>query len=155
MAYELLSVAIYEPLPGQEEASLSTMRDLFAALSAGGYSRDVLYRDSNSQYVLLRYWKSEEARRAAQEDPEIQRCWARLGNEIRIVRIYEHLEQPEGFSAVEVSSGLSFTDSVENVGKWTGSRGRLPRTDIARRARLCMELNEVFPRLLTLMILAC
>jgi len=101
VAYELLSVAIYEPLPGQEEASLSTMRDLFAALSAGGYSRDVLYRDGNSQYVLLRYWKSEEARRAAQEDPEIQRCWARLGNEIRIVKIYEHLEQPEGFSAVE------------------------------------------------------
>jgi hypothetical protein len=92
MSQELLSVAIYEPLPGKEEASLATMRDLFAALSAGGHSRDMLYRDSNSQYVLLRYWKSEEARRTAQEDPEVLRCWARLAHEIRIVKVYETLE---------------------------------------------------------------
>jgi heme-degrading monooxygenase HmoA len=95
--HEILSIAIYEPLPGHEEASLSTMRDLFAVLSAGGYSRDTLYRDGQSQYVLLRYWKSEEARRAAQEDPEVLRCWAKLGNEIRIVKVYERLEQPDGF----------------------------------------------------------
>ncbi len=69
------------------------MRDLFAALSAGGYSRDKLYRDGKSQYVLLRYWKSEEARRAAQEDPNVLRCWAKLGNETRIVKIYEQLEE--------------------------------------------------------------
>jgi len=97
MPHEMLSIAIYEPLPGQEEASLSTMRELFSALSAGGYARDVLYRDGGSQYVLLRYWKSEEARRAAQEDPEVLRCWAKLGHEIRIVKVYERLEQPEGF----------------------------------------------------------
>jgi len=101
VAYEILSIAIYEPLPGQEEASLSTMHDLLVALSAGGYSRDVLYCDGKSQYVLLRYWKSEEARRAAQEDPEVLRCWAKLGHEIRIVKVYERLEQPEGFGAVE------------------------------------------------------
>jgi heme-degrading monooxygenase HmoA len=100
----MLSIAIYEPLPGQEEASLSTMRDLLAALTAGGYSRDALYRDVNSQYVLLRYWKSEEARRAAQEDPEVLRCWAKLGHEIRIVKVYERLEQPDGFGA-DGSSG--------------------------------------------------
>ena len=45
MSQEILSVAIYEALPGKEEASLATMRDLFAALAAGGYSRDRLYRD--------------------------------------------------------------------------------------------------------------
>ena len=93
MSQEILSVAIYEPLPGKEEASMATMRDLFAALSAGSYSRDTLFRDGKSQYVLLRYWKSEESRRAAQEDPEVQRCWARLGNEIRIVKVYETLEE--------------------------------------------------------------
>jgi hypothetical protein len=99
--HEMLSIAIYEPLPGQEEASLSTMRDLLAALSAGEYSRDLLYRDSESQYVLLRYWKSEEARRAAQEDPEVLRCWARLAHEIRIVKVYERLEQPDSFGPTE------------------------------------------------------
>ncbi len=92
MLQEILSVAIYEPLPGKEEESLATMRDLLTALSAGTYSRDMLYRDGKSQYVLLRYWRSEEARRAAQEDPEVQRCWAKLAHEIKIVRVYETLE---------------------------------------------------------------
>jgi len=95
MPREILSVAIFQLLPGQEEAALATMRALIAALSAGGYSRDLLYRDgkSDSEYVLLRYWKSESARRAALEDPEVLRCWAKLAHEIRTVAIYETLEE--------------------------------------------------------------
>lgn len=93
MSQEILSVAIYETLPGKEEESLATMRDLFAALAAGGYSRDMLYRDGKSQYVLLRYWKSEAARRAALEDTQVLRCWAKLAHEIRIVTVYETLEE--------------------------------------------------------------
>lgn len=95
MPQEILSIAIFQPLPGHEEASLATMRDLIAALSAGGYSRDLLYRDAKSdhEYVLLRYWKSEETRRAALEDPNVLRCWARLAHEIRTVKIYETLEE--------------------------------------------------------------
>jgi hypothetical protein len=92
MPQEILSVAIYEPLPDMEAASLVTIRELIAILSSKGYSRDRLYRDGESQYVLLRYWTSEESRRTAQEDPEVLRCWARLGNEIRIVKVYETLE---------------------------------------------------------------
>jgi hypothetical protein len=92
MPQEILSVAIYEPLPDMEAASLVTIRELIAILSSKGYSRDRLYRDGESQYVLLRYWTSEESRRSAQEDPEVLRCWARLGNEIRIVKVYETLE---------------------------------------------------------------
>jgi heme-degrading monooxygenase HmoA len=92
MSQEILSIAVWEPLPDMEAASLVTIRELIAILSAKGYSRDMLYRSGESQYVLLRYWKSEDARRAAQEDPEIHRYWARLGNEIRIVKIYETLE---------------------------------------------------------------
>jgi heme-degrading monooxygenase HmoA len=91
MPHEILSLAIYEPQPGMETASLATMRELFTALSAKGYSRDLLYKDSDDHYVLLRYWKSEEARRAAHEDPEIHRYWARLGNEIQIIKVYETL----------------------------------------------------------------
>jgi heme-degrading monooxygenase HmoA len=90
--HEILSVAIYETLPGREQDSLETMALLLKTLSAAGFSRDYLYKDE-SQYVLLRYWKSEEARRAAHEDPEVQRCWAKLGNEIRIVKVFEVLDQ--------------------------------------------------------------
>jgi quinol monooxygenase YgiN len=92
--HEIPSVAIFQPLPGHEEASLATMQALIAALSLGGYSRDLLYRDAKSpnEYILLRYWRSEEARRAALEDPEVLRCWAKLALEIRTVKIYETLE---------------------------------------------------------------
>jgi quinol monooxygenase YgiN len=98
MSQEIPSIAIFQPLPGHEEASLATMRALIAALAAGEYSRDVLYRDTKSrdQYILLRYWKSEEARRAALEDPEVLRCWAKLAHEIRTVKIYETLEEALG-----------------------------------------------------------
>jgi hypothetical protein len=91
---EIFSIAIYEPLSGMEQESLVTMRALIAALRAGGYSRDLLHRDAKSnRFVLLRYWKSEEMRRAALEDPEILRCWAKLAHEIRIVHVYETLEE--------------------------------------------------------------
>ena len=92
MPQEILAVAIWQPLPEMEAASLDTMRELIAILSAKGYSRDLLYRDREAHYVLLRYWKSEDSRRSAQEDPEVQRCWAKLGNEIQILKVYERLE---------------------------------------------------------------
>ena len=84
-------MAIWEPLPEMEAASLATIRELIAVLARKGYSRDLLYRSPDSHFVLLRYWKSEEARQAAQEDPEVLRRWARLGNEIRILKVYEKL----------------------------------------------------------------
>ena len=92
MTQEILAVAVWIPLPDMEAASLETIRELIGILSAKGYSRDLLYRDHESHYVLLRYWKSEEARRAAQEDPDTQRCWAKLGHEIQILKVYETLE---------------------------------------------------------------
>ena len=93
MAEEILSVAVWEPAPDMEAASLATLRELSSILAAKGYGRDQLYRDRESHYVFLRYWKSEEARQAAQEDPDMQRCWARLGNEIQIVKVYETLTE--------------------------------------------------------------
>ena len=69
------------------------MRELNAIVSRKEYGRNLLYLAGDSQYVLLRYWKSEQARSAAQEDPELLRCWARLGNEIKILKVYEKLEE--------------------------------------------------------------
>ena len=93
MSQEYLSIAIWEPLPGMEVASLATMGELGIIVSNKGYGRDLLYRGGDSHYLLLRYWNSEQARSTAQEDPEILRCWARLGNEIKILKVYEKLEE--------------------------------------------------------------
>jgi hypothetical protein len=92
MPQEILAVAIWEPVPGKEAASLATLRELTSIVTAKGYGRDLAYRDRESHYILLRYWRSEETRRAAQEDPDMLRCWARLANEIQIVKVYERLE---------------------------------------------------------------
>ena len=79
-----------------EAASLATIRELSAIIANKGYGRDLLYLSPDSQYVLLRYWNSEQARAEAQEDPEMIRCWARLGNEIQILKVYEKLEEAGG-----------------------------------------------------------
>lgn len=92
MSHEVLSVAVFVPLAGQEQEALETVRDLSSVLAKGGYSRDVLYQGPD-EYVLVRYWKSDEARRAALEDPEAQRRWAKLAHEIRIVKVHESLEE--------------------------------------------------------------
>jgi hypothetical protein len=75
MAQEILSVAIYEPVAGQETASLETMRELVRVLTQHGYSRDSLYRDGKGQSVLFRWWTSEATRQAAPEDPDVLQSW--------------------------------------------------------------------------------
>jgi hypothetical protein len=93
MAQEILSVAIWEPVLDHESAALETFRELTSIVARKGYGRDLLYRDRDHHYVFLRYWKSEDARRSALEDPDMLRCWAKLGNEIQIVKVYETLTE--------------------------------------------------------------
>ena len=93
MSGEILSVAVFVPLPGQDQQALATVRELSSVLATGGYSRDVLYRGSEGEYIFVRFWKSDESRRAALEDPEAQKRWARLAHEIRIVKVHESLEE--------------------------------------------------------------
>jgi hypothetical protein len=76
-----------------EAASVATIRELNAIVAKKQYGRNLFFRAPDSHYVLLRYWQSEEARRAALEDPEMLRCWARLGNEIKISKVFEKLEE--------------------------------------------------------------
>jgi len=91
---EIFSIAIFETVDGHEAAALGTLRELLSALAAKGYSRDSIHRQTSPphHYVLLRHWRSEPDRRAALEDPELQRIWARLGNQISIVSVYETLD---------------------------------------------------------------
>lgn len=91
MPEQFLSVAIWDPLPGAEAASLATIQQISEIIARKNYGRDLLYR-SGCSYVLLRYWNSDDARATAHEDPEMLRCWARLGNEIQIVKVFEKLE---------------------------------------------------------------
>jgi len=90
---EILSVAVFAPLAGHEQQALATVRELSSVLASGGYSRDILYRGPEGEYVLVRYWKSDELRRAALEDPEAQKRWARLAHEVRILKVHESLEE--------------------------------------------------------------
>jgi heme-degrading monooxygenase HmoA len=90
---EILSVAVFVPEEGHEEQALTTVRELSGVLRDGGYSRDMLYRGAEGEYVLVRHWKSDESRRAALEDAEAQRRWAKLAHEIRILKVYESLEE--------------------------------------------------------------
>jgi hypothetical protein len=90
---EILSVAVFVPGEGHEEQALATVRELSGVLRDGGYSRDILYRGAEGEYVLVRHWKSDESRRAALEDAEAQRRWAKLAHEIRILKVYESLEE--------------------------------------------------------------
>ncbi len=91
---EIFSIAIFETVEDQEAEALATLRDLLAALAAKQYSRDSIHRHASPpyHYVLLRHWRSEGDRRAALEDPELQKIWARLGNLISIVSVYETLD---------------------------------------------------------------
>ncbi|MFZ0319564.1 MAG: hypothetical protein WAL56_10600 [Candidatus Sulfotelmatobacter sp.] len=93
MSQAYLSIAIWEPLSNMETAALETIRELNAIVARKQYGHDTLYRSGNSHYILLRCWNSEQARSTAQEDPDLLRCWARLGNEIKILKVYEKLEE--------------------------------------------------------------
>jgi len=93
MPEEILSVALWEPLPEMETAALDTFRELSSIVASKGYGRDLLYRDRDHHYVFMRYWNSEGSRRIAQEDPDMLRCWSRLGNQIQIVKVYETLQE--------------------------------------------------------------
>jgi heme-degrading monooxygenase HmoA len=91
---ETFSIAVFETLEDHEGEALATIRELLSALAAKGYSRDSVYRQASPphHYVLLRHWRSEQDRRDALEDPALQKIWARLGNQISIVSVYETLE---------------------------------------------------------------
>lgn len=93
MSQEILSVAVFAPLGGHEQEALATVRELSAVLARSGYSRDILYRGPEGEYVLVRFWKSDDARRAALEDAEAQRCWAKVAHEVRILKVHESLEE--------------------------------------------------------------
>jgi quinol monooxygenase YgiN len=91
---EIMSVAMLEALPGQEDELVSTLREFYAMMRTKGYSHDWLYRDRDrpDRFIHLRRWKSSEMRSEAQTDPDVHRYWQQLPSLCTIPTVYEHLE---------------------------------------------------------------
>ncbi len=92
---EIFAVAIIRPEDGHEQEVIEILRDLYSVMTRKNYSRNTLYRDekNTAQLINFRYWASEEARTRAQEDPEVHRCWARLGQVAKVEFVMEHLDE--------------------------------------------------------------
>lgn len=91
---EILSLAYIRPEMGKEQETLDTLAELYSLLRKKNYSRDLLYRDAKdpARLVNLRYWRSEESRNHAQEDPEVHRLWQRLSAMSTVDGVIEKLE---------------------------------------------------------------
>lgn len=78
---EIMAMAIFVAHEGKQDELLAVVREFYTMLGRKGYSRDLLYRDDKNprRFIHLRYWKSEETRAEAHEDPEVHRFWQRMG----------------------------------------------------------------------------
>jgi quinol monooxygenase YgiN len=97
MNHEILAIAVIRPFEGQEEELLHVLRDLHRLLKSKNYSLDVLYRDAKDpgRFFNFRYWLSDETRRAAFEDADVQRFWQKLGTLCEAEKVYEQLIEVE------------------------------------------------------------
>jgi len=95
METEVLAIAIVKPADGREPDVLALLQTFYAMLSRKGYCRDILYRSHKdpSRLVNLRYWRSDEKRREAAEDPDVHRYWRELSTMAEVERVYEQLEE--------------------------------------------------------------
>ena len=95
MSREILALAFFSPVPGQEKECLAVTHELIAYIHDKCYGRDLLLRDTKGPnlYLDMRWWASEDAGQKAHSDLEIHKYWARLGKVSKIKRIYERLDQ--------------------------------------------------------------
>jgi hypothetical protein len=95
MDSEILAIAVVKPFDGHEEDVLSLLSEFYAVLARKGYCRDILYRShkDTGRFFNLRYWKSDEMRREAAEDPEVHRYWQTLSTMAEVERVFEQLEE--------------------------------------------------------------
>ena len=95
MSQEIFATAVVRPEEGHDEEVLQILRDLYVVMTRKNYSRNILYRDAKdpSRLLNLRYWTSEDARAQAQEDPDVHRLWARLGQVAKVEHVMERLDE--------------------------------------------------------------
>jgi len=89
---EVTSIAVMEALEGKQDDLLTVLHELYAVLALKNYSTNELYQDPKTQQLInIRHWKSEAHRERAQEDPDVQRCWAKMGLLCEVRVVYETL----------------------------------------------------------------
>jgi hypothetical protein len=100
---ELVSIAYVRPAEGNERQTLDILSELYTLLRNKNYCRDLLYRDAKDhrRLINLRYWRSEEARQEAHEDPEVHRLWQRLSEVANVEGVIEKLELIKGAWSAE------------------------------------------------------
>ena len=92
----ILAIVVFRPLSGMEQECLSALRSLFQVIRRKKYGRGLLLRDvQDGCWIGVRLWASEDARREAQEDPEVFRQWERLGQLCTVERVRSNLERIE------------------------------------------------------------
>ena len=92
---EILAIAVVKPFHGREQDVLELLNSFYTMLARKGYCRDILYRShkDTSRLFNLRYWRSDEMRREAAEDPEVHRYWHDLSTMAVVETVYEQLEE--------------------------------------------------------------
>jgi quinol monooxygenase YgiN len=100
---EIMALAVVEAFDGREEEVLRLLEEFYTMLRQKQYSRDTLYRDQKDpkRFINIRYWRSEETRELAHEDPDVHRFWKQLGEISNVKPVYERLEDvtPKGSAA--------------------------------------------------------
>jgi quinol monooxygenase YgiN len=91
---EIMALAIVDAFEGKSDECFHLLREFYAALARKQYSRNLLYRDQNDpqRFVNIRYWRSQEARKEAQEDPEVHQFWKRLSEIATVTYVLERLQ---------------------------------------------------------------
>ena len=91
---EIMALAIVDAFDGKDEECLQLLHEFYAVLRRKHYSRDLLYRDLKDphRFVNIRYWRSEKARKEAQDDPDVHSFWRRLSEIAKVTQVIERLE---------------------------------------------------------------
>lgn len=95
MDNEFLAIAVVRPFEDREADVLALLHDFYEMLVRKGYCRDQLFQSSKdpSRLINLRYWKSDESRREASEDPDVHRYWHALSEMAEVEKVYEQLHE--------------------------------------------------------------
>lgn len=95
MDNEFLAIAVVRPFEDREADVFTLLRDFYSLLASKGYCRDVLLQSSKdpTRLINLRYWKSDQSRREAAEDPEVHRYWHALSEIAEVEKVYEQLHE--------------------------------------------------------------
>jgi len=90
---EIMALAVVEAFEGEAEDCLHLLHEFYAVLRRKQYSRDQLYRDLKDprRFVNIRYWRSNETRKQAQDDPDVHKFWQRLSEIAKVTQVFERL----------------------------------------------------------------